>query len=224
MKYLVLLFLTVTLQANAAKPVDDIDKIFLVPPLSDTKDQATNFPKLPLVEKLNQQQRPNVFYYLGLIQGDMKYNLPATNGGTTDLDSANFGINAGKKIYQNKDLYQGYLEISLEWQRYQREAGYFDQKINIYLLNLIQNIDLIKMKDLAFISMGLGITPVYLTAERSVFGDSISRLGAILVFKTDFMLKVYHHHEVDLAFKIGWGKVASEELIMPSLHLGINFE
>lgn len=211
-KLLVFLLLIGVVQAQ--------DKVFAVPEYGE----PTKFPELVLKEKTNKENRPNTFYYLGIIHGDLNYDLPTLNGGTTDLTAANVGVNFAKKIYNDTLFADGYFEISAEWQRFKRETGINLQHVNIYMLNFIQNFDVVKIRDIIFMSAGVGIAPTYLMAERSIFGEPTSRLGAMVILKTDFMLKTYNNWETVLGLKLGLGKLASEEIFLPSLHLGLNFE
>jgi hypothetical protein len=178
----------------------------------------------PPIKKLS-EIRPQHLFYVGLTRGSLTYKLPSLLMGDNRFSPNLVGINIGNKTGNELYLYKGYYEISGEWQGFKRESGIFSQKINVFQINLIQNVNLAwSFRNSLFFSAGLGVAPVYLTAEQSVFGNSVSHFGAMGLLKADFIFPLKKNIEVDLGMRGGWGSVGGREIFMSNLNLGLNFE
>ncbi|MGZ3807240.1 MAG: hypothetical protein ACXVCE_04080, partial [Bacteriovorax sp.] len=172
-----------------------------------------------------EDQRPEHLYYVGLSKGGLIYKLPALSGPGPDFSQDFIGVSLAKKDANHFFLYKGSLEFGLDWQRYKRESGIFEQKINIYQVNLIQNFDLgWTLRHSLFFSTGLGVAPIYLTAEKSIFGNSLSNFGGVGILKLDFIMPIKNFPEIDLGLKGAWGNVGGQEIFLSTLNLGIQFE
>ena len=106
-----------------------------------------------------------------------------------------------------------------------RLSGIYFQKLNVYQLSIFQNVDLYCSKNQTFFfSAGLGISPLFLTAEQSVFGNSETLLGGMGLLKFDFIFPFKNQYEWDLTLKSGWGNVGGHKIFISNIGLGINFE
>lgn len=206
---------------DKSKDKNDLDKIYSVP---IKKSEILIENPSPLMAK-NYNERPAHLFYLGIVRGSLTYKLPTLNGLTTDFSPSLVGMSAGIKTANNLYLFKGNLELDGEWQSFKRESGNFSQKLNVFQLNVIQNIDLYwSSKRSFFFSAGLGFAPVYLTAEQSIFGNSYSAFGAMGLLKFDFIFPIKRKYELDLNLKGGWGNVGGHEIFLSTVGLGLNFE
>jgi len=196
------------------------EKIYTVPQVK-SEIQLTN--SAPPIKKYS-GKRPELYYYASLVRGSLTYNIPTLNNGTNHFSPVLVGLNLGVKTSNKLFLYKGNYELSVEWQRFKRTTSIFSQNVNIFQFDLIQNFDLGSIKNKIFFSAGLGFAPVYLTAEQSVFGNSLSRIGAMGLFKLDFNFPLKSKIEADLGFKGGWGNVGGDEIFLSTINCGINFE
>lgn len=203
------------------KDKNEVDKIYSVP---ITKSEILIENPAPLMEK-NANERPAHLFYLGIVRGSLTYKLPTLNGLTTDFSPSLVGVSAGVKTANKFYLFKGNLELDGEWQGFKRESGGFSQKLNVYQLNVIQNLDLYwPSKRSFYFSAGVGLAPVYLTAEQSIFGNSYSAFGLMGLLKFDFILPIKRKYELDLNLKGGWGSVGAHEIFLSTVGLGLNFE
>ena len=139
-----------------------------------------------------------------------------------------------KKTEDQFFLYKGYYEITGEWQRFKRESVIgntvlYSQKLDLYQVNFFQNFDIAwALKHSVFFSAGIGVAPVYLTTEQSVFSNSTSELGYMGMLKGNIIIPIkktiLKNDEIDIGLKIGWGSLGSHEISTTALSLGLNFE
>jgi hypothetical protein len=181
-------------------------------------------------KKKNIGNRPAEFWSFSLVRSSLTYHLSTIMNNSLDFSPVLIGVNFGKKIENQFFLYKGYYEISGEWQRFKREslvtnALNFSQNLNLYQINLYQNFNIVwAFKHSALFTVGVGIAPVLLTTEQSVFGNSTSDLGFMGLFKGNMIVPLKHSLEADLSIKLGWGSVAGHNISLTSLGLGLNFE
>lgn len=197
------------------------DKIYIVPA---PKAEILIGHDTP-IQMRSPEDRPQNLFHIGLTRGGLTYKLPTLNGEIVDFSPSSIGITLGRKVLNELYFYKGHFELNGEWQSYQRESATFSQKINVFQLSFIQNVDLAwSVNKTLFFSAGLGLTPVYLTAEKSVFGNSISNFGGMALLKFDFVLPIKKIYEYDLGLKTSWGSAGGIEIFISTLSLGINFE
>jgi hypothetical protein len=201
-------------------PVSE-DQIYVVP---ETRPEILIGNSAPPLRKYS-GKRPENQYYVGIVRGALTYKLPALNNGTTDFKANTVGVSLSKKTADEIHFFKGNYEIGGEWQAFKRDLGVFSQKLNIFQLNFFQNFDLAwSLKHSVFFSAGLGVSPMYLTAEQSVFGDSVSKIGGMGLIKFDFIVPIKNSYEFDFGLKGGWGNVGGHEMFLSNLSLGLNFE
>ncbi len=224
---LLILFVFVTSDLYAARKKAVVksqlvseEKIYDVPQLK-SEIQLTN--TAPPIKKYS-GKRPEHHYYAGLVRGSLTYKIPTLNNGTTHFSPDLVGLSLSLKSADQIYYYKGNYELVGEWQRFKRTTGVFSQKINVFQFNLIQNFDLGSFKNKIFFSAGLGAAPIYLIAEQSVFGNSLSRVGAMGLVKLDFNLPIKSKLEADLGIKGGWGNIGGDQIFLSTLNLGLNFE
>lgn len=197
------------------------DKVYTVPQMKSEILLESYAPPL----KKNINKRPQNIFYMGITRGSLTYKLPSLISGVSHFSPDLIGVNIGKKTGNALSIFNGNYEVSGEWQRFKREFGSFSQKINVFQLNLIQNIDLAwSFKRSLFFSAGVGVTPVYLTAEQSVFGNSLSKFGAMGLLKFDLIFPFKKQTEFVLSLKSGWGSVGGSEIFLSTVGFGMNFE
>lgn len=206
------------------------DKVYTV---EETTPQILIGPKDAEDLKLQMGKRPKSLWYAALVRSGLHYSIPSFKAGTLSFSPQAFGVILGKKVENQFYLYKGFYELNIEWQTFKREStssnGLYSQKLNLYQINLFQSFDLARVsKKSILFSMGIGIAPVYLTTEQSVFANSTSELGYMGMLKGNmsvpFNIHVGKNLEADVGLRLGWGKVGSHEIATTSLSLGLNFE
>lgn len=197
------------------------DKVYVVPA---PKAEILIRHDVPIQTK-SEEDRPQNLFYVGITRGSLTYRLSSLISSNVDFSPASIGISLGKKVANELHFYKGYFELNGEWQSFKRESGVFSQKLNIYQASFIQNVDLAwSIKKALFFSGGIGLTPVYLTAEQSIFSNSVSSLGGMALLKFNVIFPIKKKYEYDLGLKTCWGSVGGMEIFISTLSLGINFE
>ncbi len=225
------LLLTLFLSANvyAAKPVKKTkektplveERIYSVP---QTKPEILIGNQSPLPERKT-ELRADRLYYAGLSVSGLTYKIPSLISNAPEFKQELVGIVLGRKTANNLFYYRGHFELDGEWMRFKRSSSVFEQKINLFQADIIQNVDLAwSVKRRMFFSAGIGVAPVIILGEQSVFGNSFTHFGATGILKLNFIVPVKNKFEMDLGLKGQWGKVGGHELYLSSLSLGINFE
>lgn len=227
---LLLLNLSLVFAATTKKSIKikdkSTDKIYTVennpPQIQIGEHQASS-----LVDK--PASRPSDLWYLALIRSSLNYHLPSVTAASLAFSPSLVGVIVGKKTADHFFLYKGSFEIDGEWQAFKREAlignSSYSQKLNLYQVNLFQNFNIAwAMSHSLFFTAGVGIAPVFLTTEQSLFGNSTSELGYMGMLKGDVIYPLKKNYEIDLAVKMGWGTVGSHELSTIGFSLGLNFE
>jgi hypothetical protein len=143
---------------------------------------------------------------------------------TKSFENSLTGLIIGKKTDNQILKHDGNQELSAEWHRYNRDAAStnktsYSQKVDLYEINLFQNFNL-----KPYLSWGLGIAPVYLTAEQSILSNSIAEIGYQAMLKLSLTYSLFRTYELDFAFKASAGRVSSNDLKTYALSLGLNFE
>ena len=183
-----------------------------------------------LVERKNSfYKRASELWYVSINRSSLKYSLPAITTNSLSFSPTLVGVTIGKKLADQFFLYKGYYEMSGEWQRFKRESTSGNmtnsQKLDLYQFNLFQNFNVgWALKHSLFFSVGMGLAPVYLTAEQSVLGNSVSSLGYMGMLKGNIIIPMKKSYEADVALRIGWGSMGSHEISATTLSLGLNFE
>ncbi|MDO9181818.1 MAG: hypothetical protein Q7U04_05390 [Bacteriovorax sp.] len=178
----------------------------------------------------NNTQRPEGFWFVSITRSSLKYKIPSFSSNVLEFSPDFAGFIIGKKISNQFFLYRGYYEISGEWQRFNREGNLgsntlYSQKLDLYQVNLFQNFNIFwSLKYSLLCSVGIGIAPVFLTTQQSVFSNSTSDLGYMGMIKGNIDFPITHKYEVDLFLKTGWGALDSREISETTLGLGLNFE
>jgi hypothetical protein len=178
----------------------------------------------------NIYKRPTELWYAAIVRTGLRYHLPSYTGDWLTFSPSSVGFTFGKKTENQFFLYKGHFEISAEWQRFSRQAlvgnnSLYSQKLDLYQINIFQNFNLAwTFKHSVLFTIGLGLAPVYLTTEQSVFSNSSSELGYLVIFKTDAIIPLKQNLEIDIALKVGQGTVGSHDLSVLALNLGLNFE
>ncbi len=174
--------------------------------------------------------RPREFWSFSLVRSSLTYHLSTIMNNSLDFSPDLIGFNFAKKIENQFFLYRGFYEISVEWQRFKREtlignALNFSQNLNLYQLNFYQNFNITwAFKHKALFTVGIGLAPVLLTTEQSVFGNSSSDMGFMGLAKGNMIVPIKRSLEMDFSLKLGWGSVASHNISATSIGLGLNFE
>ena len=185
-------------------------------------------PKLVELKKDLHKRAPE-FWYASINRSSLKYSLPVINATSLSFSPALVGLTIGKKQENQFYLYKGYFELSGEWQRFKRESTIGNitnsQKLDLYQFNLFQNFNITwAFQHSLFFSVGIGLAPVYLAAEQSVIGNSISSLGYMGMLKGNIIIPLKKSYEADLALRIGWGSMGSNAISSSGLSFGLNFE
>lgn len=169
--------------------------------------------------------RADKLYYFGISKSALTYKIPSLINPASDFQQDLVGIVLGRKTANNLFYYRGHLEMDAEWMRFKRTTSVFEQRINVFQFDLIQNVDLAwSLKHSVYFSAGVGIAPMYLLGEQSIFGNSFSDFGASGIIKFDLIFPFKRFYEADLGLKGQWGRVGGHDLFLSGLNLGINFE
>lgn len=167
---------------------------------------------------------------LSLIRSSLDYNLPSAASVSPAFSSDLVGVSFGKKTGNQLFSRAGFYEISAEWQKFIRESNfggklYYSQKLNLYQLNFFQNFYVGNaFKKLVSFSSGVGVAPVYLTSEQSVFGNSTSEYGLMAMINASATFPLYKSFELAFALRAGLGAVGDKKIETASILLGLNFE
>ena len=223
MNRFIILCLLMSAAASAAakkKAEKEEDKIYTI---------GTEKPGVQIGASKNAHQdkpsHPAVLYFIGLSRGSLAYHLPAFVAETRTFSPSFAGINFGEKQEDVLFLCKGNREISGEWQRFKRESGTFSQKLDIYQINIFQNLNLPwSVSNSVFFTAGLGAAPLYITAEQSGLGNSVSEFGFMGMIKFDAVFPFQKNYQFDIALKSGWGHVAHHNLFLTTLGAGVSFE
>jgi hypothetical protein len=236
MKVLLISFLLFSVSAHAAKKskatksnidkrvdkrVNEEQKIYSVP---ETKPEILigNQSQLPPVRTTG---RADKLYYVGISKSALTYKTPSLINPASEFKQDLIGISLGRKTANNLFYYRGHFEMDAEWMRFKRTSSVFEQRINVFQFDLIQNIDLAySLKHSVYFSAGFGVAPMYLLGEQSVFGNSFAELGGSGILKFDLIFPFKKFYEADLGLKTQWGRAGGHDLFLSSLNLGINFE
>jgi len=197
------------------------EKIYSVP---QAKPEILIGNQAPLPER-RLDLRPDRLYYAGLSVSGLTYKIPSLISNAPAFKQDLAGIILGRKTANTLFYYRGHFEIDGEWMRFKRSTSVFEQKLNLLQVDLIQNVDLAwSLKRSLFFSAGIGIAPVIILGEQSVFGNSFSHFGATGVLKLNFIVPVKNKFELDFGLKGQWGSAGGHELFLSGLNLGLNFE
>ena len=184
-----------------------------------------------LIKKVqNVKKRPKNFWYMGIIRTSLDYQLVSATSSKFSFSPYLVGFIFGKKTEFPLFSYNGQYEINGEWQRFKRESLFgnnmtFSQNLDLYQMNFFLNImaSWARINSIVF-STGLGMAPVYLTTDQSVFGYSTSELGYMGMLKGNILYTISKNYELDIALRFGFGKVSTRSISTTSLVLGLNFE
>ena len=178
----------------------------------------------------NIKKKPNDLWYVGIVRTTLDYQLNSATSNILSFSPHLLGVVFGKKTDFPFFLYRGQYEIEGEWQRFKRESLFgnnivFSQNLDLYQVNFFLNIisNWSRLDSFIF-SAGLGIAPVYLTTNQSVFGNSSSELGHMGMLKGGIIYLINKKYELDIALRFGFGKVPPQSISTTSLVLGLNFE
>ncbi len=215
---LFILFSSITLAAEKKKVNDKIYAVPVAKPqieIGSANDDQSD---------IHEKHRPHDPLYVGILRSALSYDVNSLVANTSKFKPELVGLSIAKKT-NNKIYFKGQFEIGGELQRFSRSAGSVEQKLNLFQINIIQNINLIwSFRNTLFYTAGVGISPVYLTAEKSVLGNSFSELGAMASFKLDMLYPVSARYEVDLGLKAGVGSVGGTSIFVSGISLGLNFD
>lgn len=165
-----------------------------------------------------------------IIRSSLSYHLPSVTTHSPTFSPELVGIFVGKKTDDQLFGHNGFWEIGVEWQRFKRESNLggnfsYSQNLNLYQLNFYQNFFMGSVfRDQVIFSAGAGAAPVYLTSEQSVFGDSSSEIGFMVMLKGNITYPVFKSYELDFSFRGGLGSDGNEKIEMASILLGLNFD
>lgn len=188
----------------------------------------------PIIEEVKASAN---YWHVEILLTDLTFSLPALTGGAPDFSQNFVGIGVSRKN-DNKILgVKGNLEFGGQWQQYDRTTkigprGEFSQEINVYQLNIFQNFNIFRaFEDSVIMTAGAGIAPIYLTAEQSIYNNSLSELGYQLMGKANFVFpvkRIFSWTPLHLAGNVGviaaTGRVADHTMSTLSLALGVDFE
>lgn len=188
----------------------------------------------PIIEEVKASDN---YWHAEILMTKIEFNLPALTGGSPEFSQNFVGVGVSRKNNNRLLGVKGSLEYGGQWQQYDRTTkvgprGEFSQEINIYQLNIFQNFNIFKaFKETVTMTAGLGVAPVYLTAEQSIYNNSLSELGYQLIAKTNFIFpvkRIFSWTPLHLAGNVGvvasTGRVASNNMSTLSLALGVDFE
>lgn len=219
-------------------------KKFVAPVAQDKTFQVEkNAPQIQIGEEGNlkpiieeEKASPN-YWHVEILLTNLTYHLPALTGGSPEFSQNFVGVGASRKMENRIFGSLGSLEFGGQWQQYERTTrigprGEFSQEINVYQLNVFQNFNFLKaFQDSVQISAGVGVAPIYLTAEQSIYNNSLSELGYQLMGKMNFMFPVKRifswkplHLAANVGVVAGTGKVDGITMSTLSLALGVDFE
>ena len=220
MKFLIFLLLILAsfvCQADTSTPIYSVQKAKSEIKLGNLEDEKG------LKNKSN-NKKPKNLWYIAINRTHLNHHLPSfTTTPLYDFSPKAVGVTIGRKIENHFSLYTGYYEISGEWHRFERGITTY-QNLNLYQLNFFQNFNIAKLKRTWFVSVGLGIAPLYLTSEQSVIANSTSETGYVGMLKLNIDYRMKKNLELDFSIKSGWGNAGGHEVSLTSLSLGLNFE
>jgi len=183
-------------------------------------DQIDSSKNVDLFKKKKQR------YYIALVRGDLHYHLDSLNSAheSQHYRPHFLGLSFGQKT-ENQFLNGiGNLEIGGEWQKFKSSKNSNSQNFQIFQIHLLQNRDLWNWRKLLFLSAGIGMAPVYLVAEQSIMRNSVSHFGALVLGQMNISYPLKSGFDIYLGLKSGYGKVGGSEIIISSVHIGMNFE
>lgn len=196
-------------------------KVYSVP---ETKPEILIGNQSKIAEKKS-EQRPEKLFYLGLSVNALTYKVPSLLPNANDFKQDLPGVAIGRKVVNDLFYYRGHFELDAEWMRFKRTSSVFEQRLNVVQIDVVQNIDLAwSLRHSVFFSAGLGVAPMYVLGEQSVFGNSFDHFGMSGIIKFDFIFPFKNKDEFDLGLKGQWGRAGGHGLFLSGLNLGLNFE
>ncbi|MEA9355763.1 hypothetical protein SHI21_06110 [Bacteriovorax sp. PP10] len=243
MKKIIILIAAVFASSAFAAPKSKIKKRTAPVMLDKTYQVQKNAPQIVIGEEnstapiIEEEKASANYWHAEILFTDLTFSLPALTGGAPDFSQNFVGIGASRKN-DNKILgVKGNLEFGAQWQQYERTTkigprGEFSQEINVYQLNVFQNFNIFRaFEDSVIMTAGAGIAPIYLTAEQSIYNNSLSELGYQLMGKANFVFpvkRIFSWTPLHLAGNVGvviaTGRVAENTMSTLSLALGVDFE
>lgn len=188
----------------------------------------------PIVEEAKASDN---YWHVEILLTDLTFNLPALTGGSPAFSQEFVGIGVTRKMENRLLGKRGHLEFGGQWQKYDRTTkigprGEFSQEINVYQLNVYQNFNFIRaFEDSLFVTAGVGFAPLYLTAEQSIYNNSLSEVGYQVMAKANFIFPISRilswrplHLAADIGVIASTGRVADHSMSTLSLALGVDFE
>jgi hypothetical protein len=219
-KILIFSFLIFKTNCFAQSKVNE-EKIFSVPTV---KPEINIGDLVPKIKKSSSDKRPDV-YFVSLVVSDFSYKQKSLLSNSTSTNPSLFGFNLGRRFSNEVAYFKGNYEIGGEWQNFKRKSGGYSQKLNLFQLNLFQNLNLgSSNKKKVHFTGGLGLAPIYLMGEQSVIANAISDVGFMGTIKFNFIFHYLKNIDYDFCLKTSWGSVNGVEVSQNSLGLGINFE
>lgn len=208
-----------------------------------TYEVEKNAPQILIGEKDNSapiveaDRASGNYWHVELLLTDLTFKLPSLNAGSPDFSQNFVGIGVSRKMNHTLLGAKGHLEFGGQWQQFERSTkvgprGDFSQEINIYQINVFQNFNLFRAySDSVIMTAGVGVAPIYLTAEKSIYNNELSELGYQLMGKANFIFplkKIFSWEPLYFAGNVGalvsTGRVASQTFSTLSLTLGVDFE
>lgn len=188
----------------------------------------------PIIEEVKASSN---YWHAEILLTDVTFHLPALTGGSPEFSQNFVGIGVSRKNDNRLLGVRGNLEFGGQWQQYERTTrigprGEFSQEINIYQINVFQNFNIFRaFEDSVIMTAGVGVAPIYLTAEQSIYNNSLSELGYQLMGKANFVFpikKIFSWTPLHLAGNVGaiatTGRVADHSMSTLSIALGVDFE
>ena len=188
----------------------------------------------PIIEEVKASDN---YWHAEILLTDVTFNLPALTGGSPGFSQNFVGVGVSRKNDNRLLGARGNLEYGGQWQQYERTTrigprGEFSQEINVYQLNIFQNFNVFRaFEDSVIMTVGAGVAPIYLTAEQSIYNNSLSELGYQLIGKANLVFpvkRIFSWTPLHLAGNVGviasTGKVADQTMSTLSLALGVDFE
>lgn len=176
------------------------------------------------------KNRPPFLWHAGIVRSNLNYQMTSLTNSSRSFSPHLVGLIVGIKVENQLFFSNGYYEMNGEWQRFNRESLFgnniiFSQNLNLYQINIFQNFLLnFLLRGPALFSAGIGVAPVYLTTEQSVFGNSTETFGYLGLLKVNVAYPIYKNYELDISLKFGEGVVNMQTISTTSLLLGLNFE
>jgi len=169
--------------------------------------------------------RSSELFTIAISSDFLNYKIPSFIGEDLKFVQDFISVEVGKRNDNNIFKNQGFWELSIAFKKFARDYGPASQGLYLYQLNFLQNFYIPNLRSNLFrLSLGAGLSPVYLTSEKSVLSNSLSALGILALGKMTLHYYATQKYQLILSFQAGIGAADSKNIGLSSLNFGVCFE